>query len=132
MMAMQLAATGIRKERDASVRYEVHREREDGANGAARPPIVEEHLGLDRARIAALSDALDGPTPTGDRFTGLVRIVQVFYSSGIRRTSEVVDEVDERVASRLLNEVRWPRACELAVPLDRLQADADALKPYAH
>lgn len=104
MSILSAAVTGLRKDRDTTVRYEVHRER--GRDGGARPPAVEEFYGLDRARIAALGYALDGPTYAGDLFTGEVRVVQVLYSSGVRCRTELIDVVDERVASRLLNEVR--------------------------
>lgn len=129
MKNLSAAVTGIRKDRDVTVRYEVHRMRDPGQKGAARPPLVEEFYGLDRARLAALGYGLEGPTGIGDRFTGLINVVQVFYTSGIRCRSEIVDEVDERVASRLLNEVRFPRASELAVRVAHLQAEVDALIP---
>jgi hypothetical protein len=133
---MRSVCTGIRKEKDRTVRYEVHREREDTCEGrqtVPRPPIVEEFLGLDRARIAALGYALDGPAQDGN-LTGVVRIVLKLYSHGHgdRRLDrqELIDVIDERVACRLLNEVRLPRAEELAVSKDQLQADVDALMPY--
>lgn len=129
MDILSAAATGQRKERDSTVRYEVHREREPGAGGMHRKPIVEEFYGLDRARIAALGYALDGPIPIGHRFSGVVRIVQVIYVSGVRCRTELIDVVDERVASRLLNEVKWPHADEMAVPVERLQSSVDALIP---
>ena len=123
------AGTGPRAERDTSVRYEVHREREPGQRGAPRPPVVEEFYGLDRARIAALSYALDGSTIAGDRFTGTVRVFQVFSGGGRARAPSLVDVIDERVASRLLNEVRLPRADSLMVPVSSLQSAIDALHP---
>ncbi|MGJ0237729.1 hypothetical protein ACQEPB_04295 [Novosphingobium fluoreni] len=123
MNPLAAATSGIKKDRDTTVRYEVHRMREAGPKGVARAPLVEEFLGLDRARLAAFAHALDGPTPSGDRFTGLIRIVQALYTSGVRCRSEVVDEVDERVASRLLNEVRLPKAGQLAVTIAQLQGE---------
>lgn len=127
MKALALVASGRRKERDTTVRYEVHRERESGRAGVAREPLVEEFLGLDRARIAALGHALDGATATGDRFTGLVRIFQAICPSGREPKRSLIDVIDERVASRLLNEARLPRAGDLAVSLDQIQAEVDAL-----
>lgn len=129
MSILAAAATGLAKGRETSVRYEVHREREDGQRGIPRPPTVEEFLGLDRARLAALSHALNGPTVTGDRFTGTVRIFQVLYRGERPMPPTLIDEVDERVASRLLNEVRLPRANDLSVSAARLQAEVDALIP---
>jgi len=129
MKALSAAATGLKKDRDSTVRYEVHRMRESGENGIARQPLVEEFYGLDRARLAAFGHALDGPTPSGDRFTGTICIVQVIYVSGIRCRSQVIDEIDERVASRLLNEIRLPKAAQLAVTLESLQVEVDALIP---
>lgn len=124
------AVTSLRKDRETSVRYEVRRLREDGSNGAARPPIVEEFLALDRARLAALSHALDGPTVTGDRFTGTVLVYQVLRGGGGPARPTLIDVIDERVAFRLLNETRLPRADQLAVSIDRLQARIDGLNPY--
>jgi len=129
MNPLSAAATGLRKDRETTVLYEVHREREDGKRGAPRPPIVEEFHGLDRARLAALSHALDGPTTTGDRFTGSIRIFLVLYHGERPSAPKLIDEIDERVASRLLNEVRLPRACELAVSVGQLQSEVDALLP---
>lgn len=129
MNPLTAAVTGIRKDRDTTVRYEVHRMRESGENGIARQSVVEGFYGLDRARLAALGYALDGPTPNGDRFTGTIHVVQVIYVSGARCKSQVVDEVDERVASRLLNEVRLPNAAQLAISVERLQAEVDGLIP---
>jgi hypothetical protein len=129
MRALSAVATGIIKDRDTTVRYEVHRMRETGQERVARPPLVEEFYGLDRARLAALGHALDGPTPSGNRFTGVIHVVQVMYVSNVRCRSKVIDEIDERVASRLLNEVRLPKAGQLAVPVERLQAELDALIP---
>lgn len=130
MDKLSAAAAGLRNDRETSVRYEVHRDRESGAKGVPRPPIVEEFLALDRARLAALSHALDGSTVTGDRFTGTVRIFQVLYSYGKPSKPTLIDELDERVAFRLLNETRLPRPGQLAVSVDRLQAQIDGLNPY--
>lgn len=129
MSILSAAATGLRRDRETTVRYEVHREREDGQGGAERPPAVEEFLGLDRARLAALSHALDGPTATGDRFTGAVQIFQVLYHCERPSSPKLIDEIDERVASRLLNEVRLPKARDLAVSVGQLQSEVDALLP---
>lgn len=127
MNALSLAAAGQRKERGVAVRYEVHRERESGKGGSERGPLVEEFYGLDRARIAALGYALDGPTGTGDRFTGTVRVLQSLRHDDSPARLTLVDVIDERVASRLLNEARLPRADQLAVSIERLQAEVDAL-----
>jgi hypothetical protein len=127
MNPLSSVATGIRKERDTHVRYEVHREREPGQMGVERPPITEEFYGLDRARIAALGYALDGPTSTGDRLTGVVRIEMVLSNPrGVARRT-LIDVIDERVAWRVLNEVQLPRADQLAVSLEQLQAEFRAL-----
>jgi hypothetical protein len=130
MNPLSAADAGLRKDRETSVRYEVRRLREDGANGATRSPIVEEFLALDRARLAALSHALDGPTVTGDRFTGTMLVFQVLRGAGGPAKPTLIDVIDERVAFRLLNETRLPRADQLAVSLDRLQAQIDGLNPY--
>jgi hypothetical protein len=128
MKSLSIASTGIKKERDTTVRYEVNRMRAPGQNGIPRAPLVEEFYGLDRARIAALAHALDGASAAGDRFTGVVQIAQVFYSAGVRCSSAVIDELDERVASRLLNEVRLPKAGQLTVSVEQLQREVDALR----
>lgn len=125
MDALKIAGTGERKSKDTTVRYEVHRMREHRGETAA-----EEFNGLDRARLAALGYALDGPTTMGQCYSGLVQIRQVFYLSGVMCRTELIDEVDERVALRLLNEVTLPRADQLAVPLSRIQAEVNALRPY--
>ncbi len=109
--------------------YEVRRNREPGEMGVVRPPIVETHLGLDRARIAALGYALDGPTAASDRFTGRVQVRRVFMVGSIRVSEATVDLFDERVAFRLLNELVLPRADALSVSLDRLQVEVDRLLP---
>lgn len=129
MDLLAVVATGEKKPKVATVRFETHRMRESGAAGVERPPLVEEFLGLDRARLAALGYALDGPTSIGDRFTGEIRIVQVVRHLGAVRRREVVDEIDERVATRLLNEVRIPRAGDLSVSIDQLQGEVDTLMP---
>lgn len=124
---MRSVCTGHRKERDTTARYEVHREREPSGKGATRPPIVEEFHGLDRARIAALGYALDGPTTTGHRFTGVIRIFMVLYVGTKRGAPTLIDVIDERVACRVLNETRLPQADQLAVSLRQLQAEVDQL-----
>lgn len=129
MNLLKSAMTGEKKSKDTTVRYEVHRMREAGAGGVERPPIVEEFYGLDRARLAALSYALDGPTASVERFTGVLQVVQVMSHSGVARRHDLIDVIDERVAVRLLNEVRMPHASELSVSIDQLQADVDALIP---
>jgi len=129
MKTLSAAATGIIKDRETTVRYEVHRMSEPGTIGSARAPIIEEFYGLDRARLAALGYALDGPKPNRERVSGNVRIFQIFYFSGKPGQPELIDEIDERVAFRLLNEIRLPRANQLAVTIDQLQSQIDMLSP---
>jgi hypothetical protein len=130
------ARSGLKLEADCHARYEVHREREGSQLGVPRPPLTEEFYGLDRARIAALGYALDGRSQEGS-LTGTVRIVCKIYrwfgkDKCERRMiyEDLIDVIDERVAARLLNEIRIPRADELAVSMEQLQRDVDALRPY--
>ena len=113
--------------REQRTEYEVLRAREPGQKGVKRCPVVETFAGLDRARLAALRYALDGPTSTGDRLTGRVEIHRVFYVAGKRVGKSLVDVLDERVAFRLLNEVDLPHADSMAVPVERLQEEANRL-----
>lgn len=129
MNLLNSAMTGEKKSKDTTVRYEVHRMRETGAGGVERPPVIEEFYGLDRARLAALGYALDGPAASVERFTGVLQVVQVMSHSGTVRRHDLIDVIDERVAARLLNEVRIPHASETSVSIDQLQADVDALIP---
>jgi hypothetical protein len=129
MKSLAAASTGYIKDRDTTVRYEVHRMREPGQQGVTRPALVEEFYGLDRARLAALAYALDGATVTGDRFTGRVSIVQVLNRGNVCCRTMPIDELDERVAFRLLNEVALPKADDLAFTVEQLQADIDGLRP---
>ena len=110
--------------REQRTAYEVHRARELGPNQVARPPRVEEFAGLDRARLAALGYALDGPTSTGDRFTGRVEVHRLFSVSEKVVSRSVIDVLDERVAFRLLNELALPHADSMSVPVERLQEEA--------
>lgn len=114
---------------DYAVRHEVHRQRgvTNQANTALKKPLVEHFNGLDRARLAAFGWALDGPTVTGELFTGIVEIYEVAYVSGQVVRRELVDRVDERVAHRLLNELRLPKAEDMAFSLARLEAQVDRL-----
>ncbi len=114
------ASTGMDQHRTV---YEVHRERE----GFGKPPIIETHMGLDRARIAALAYALDGPVATGDRLSGTVTIHCNFCINDRVVRSEVVDVIDERVAFRVLNELRLPKADQLGVSVEQLQKEANGL-----
>lgn len=116
-----------RSDKGPVARYEVHRQREPATRGVQRPPVVEEFQALDRARLSALGYALDGPTSSSERFTGTVSVVQVLWSGDRRATSDLIDVIDERVAFRLLNEVRLPRPQELTVSLDSIQSEIDAL-----
>ncbi len=125
---MDTSSAATSAQRDLLLRFEVRRAREPGVRGAERPPTVEEFLGLDRARLAALGYALDGPTHTGERYTGELSIVLVAYVAGARVTEEEVDRLDERVAFRVLNELRLPRCDEMSVGMDRIQAEAEALR----
>lgn len=107
--------------------YELHRHRV--APGSL--PVIEEFMGLDRARLAALGYALDGPTSTGQRFSDVISIMEVFYVNVRRLRTTPVDVIDERVAFRLLNKLKLPKAGDLSVSVDRLQLQADALAPFA-
>lgn len=111
-----------------SVRYEIHRLRETGRSGQPMQSIVEVFRGLDRARLAALGYALDGPTATGDRLTGVIQIVRVVQGQS-REARNLIDVIDERVATRLLNEVRLPHADRMTVSVAELQRGVDDLTP---
>lgn len=117
----------ISRNREQRTTYEVQRDREPGDRGIARAPIIEVFSGLDRARIAALGYALDGPTASGDRFTGRVEIHKAFHVGSERLSRTLVDVLDERVAFRLLNELALPRADSMAVPIERQQEEANRL-----
>ena len=111
-----------------TVRYEVHRMRETGRSNQPLQSVVEVFRGLDRARLAALGYALDGPTSTGDRFTGVIEIIRVLRSP-TREAKNLVDVIDERVATRLLNEIQLPRADRMSVSVADLQRGVDDLTP---
>jgi hypothetical protein len=115
------------RNREQRTYHEVRRLKESGPKGVARAPLVEEHGGLDRARLAALGYALDGPTTTGEQFTGTVEVHRLVSLGGRVLMSELVDVIDERVAFRLLNELSLPRADCMAVPVERLQEEANRL-----
>lgn len=108
--------------------YELHRHRLT----PGKAPKVEEYMGLDRARLAAFGYALDGSTSTGEQYTGVVSIMEVFYVNLRRLRDTVIDVIDERVAFRLLNELKLPRADQLSVSVDRLQVQANRLLPFAN
>lgn len=114
-------------ERERSVRYEVRREREI-TRGFAGTPTIEEYLSLDRARLAALGYALNGPTYTGDHFTGRITVHRVISVSGKVCHSELIDVLDERVAFRVLNEIRLPRADKMATSVEQLQREIKCLE----
>lgn len=105
--------------------YEVRRLRKSGE------PTIEEHLALDRARLAALSYALDGDwaenRSSGKALTGIVEVHRVFYHGGKWLRSTLVDELDERVAFRLLNEVELPRAGQLSLTVEQFQGPISTL-----
>jgi hypothetical protein len=127
-MSEASAASGHRSERDHCTYYEVHRACEPGKRGVARAPVVEEYLGLDRARLAALGYALDGPTATGSCFTGTVTIHRILALGQKKFRTDLVDCIDERVAFRLLNEMVFPNATQLKVPVEALQAESERLE----
>ena len=122
-----MKADFVNPTREQRTTYEVIRAREPGEGGKERSPAVEEFAGLDRARLAALGYALDGPTSTGERFTGRVEVHRLFLVSGNVVSRSVVDVLDERVAFRLLNELALPRADALSVSVERLQEEANRL-----
>lgn len=78
------------------------RERRDG-----EPHDVEEHLGLDFARVAALGYALAGRKGP---YTSRVRIRQVWLLDSKRGPEREIDDIDERVASIFLYGVTLPKA----------------------
>lgn len=107
--------------------HEVHRHRMPGRNGIQRPPTVEAFGGLDRARLAALGYALDGPTTSGESHTGRVEVIRAIYRGTTRMHQTTVDVIDERVAFRVLNELDLPNADRLAVSMEHLQEEANRL-----
>ena len=113
--------------REQRTEYEVVRARAPGPKGVERSPVVETFAGLDRARIAALGYALDGPASTGECFTGRVKIHRVDYVGGKSVNKSLVDVLDERVAFRVLNELALPCADALSVSVERLQEEANRL-----
>ena len=114
-------------DRKFAVRYEVHRLRAKARPGVARPPIVEQFLGLDRARLSALTHALDGSTHDGDRFNGIVQVFEVFHLADREIKRTLLDVLDERVSFRILNETRLPRADQLSIDVDAFQTELDLL-----
>src|SRR6476646_6670240 len=84
-----------------SARFEVIRERGDG-----KPDDIELHLGLDFARVAALSYALAGRKGP---YTSRVRIRQIWMLDGVRGPECDLDDIDERVASIFLYDVKLPK-----------------------
>ena len=114
--------------KDHRTRYEVRRLRAPGKKGVSRPPVVEQHHGLDRARLAALGYGLDGPTTEGDVFTGTVEVHRIQSLGTLVLRSELVDVIDERVAFRLMNRPTLPRPSDLSVSVERLQSEANALE----
>jgi len=115
------------EERKFAVRYEVHRMRANGRLGVAQPPVVECFLGLDRARLSALAHALEGATHSGERFTGIVQVFEVYYRASRETKRTLLDVLDERVAFRILNETRLPRADQLSIDVEAFQSDLDLL-----
>ena len=119
--------TNFNQNRERRTSYEVRRYRESGEKGRGRAPTIEVFLGLDRARIVALGYALDGPTSTGERFTGRVEVHRVIEVGNKKIRSTLIDILDERVAFRVLNELELPRADALSVSVERLQEEANRL-----
>lgn len=107
--------------------FEVQRERSHGSGGASRNPVVEEFGGLDRARLAALANALDGPTYSGNSFTGRILVIGRRFLGNREVESTLIDDLDERVAFRVLNGLRLPRSGDMAVSKKRLQTELDGL-----
>lgn len=56
----------------------------------------------------------------------MVEVVRVTIVGGRRAVVETVDVLDERVAFRVLNGLRLPRAEQMAVSMEQMQAEADA------
>lgn len=107
--------------------YQVQRERSAGQGDAIRKPTLEEHACLDRARLSPLNHALDGPTATGNMFTGVVSVMRRTYVGERMVANELVDVIDQRVAFRNLYELELPRASELEVAVQQLRAETDQL-----
>lgn len=129
MIRSTSAPSGLRGAPDCRTRYEVHREHQKGTQSGVAGTDREEFLGLDRARIAALSYALDGPIQEG-RYTGKVSIRRLMYIGDRKVNAELVDVFDERVAHRLLNELEFPKADQFQRSIDSLQGDVDALGAF--
>lgn len=123
----RMKAETLCRNREQRTIYEVHRYRDDGAKSLTRAPAIEEFMGLDRARLAALAYALDGPVSMADPFTGRVEVHRVLYVGGRRINTALIDVLDERVAFRVLNELVLPHADDLSVPIERLQAETNRL-----
>ncbi|WP_100259717.1 hypothetical protein [Qipengyuania seohaensis] len=120
------APSDLRGAPDCRTRYEVHREHQKGTQIGVAGTEVEEFFGLDRARIAALTYALDGPQQER-RLTGNVSIRRLMYIGQRKVKDELVDVLDERVAHRLLNELTFPRSDQMGRSVDSLQGDVNAL-----
>lgn len=127
MAASASKATMTRSDRGPVARYGLRRQREPAARGVQRSPVVEEFQALDRAPLSALGYAFDGPTSSGERFTGSVSVIQVLWCGDRRARTDLIDLIDEPIAFRLLNEVRLPRPQDLTVSLDSIQSEIDAL-----
>lgn len=63
----------------------------------------------------------------GAYLTGRVEVHRVTRIGDQTVRSELVDDLDERVAFRVLNELSLPRADALSVPVELLQAEANRL-----
>ena len=115
-------------QRDRTTHYEVRRLRLDARRGVKRDPYVETFHGLDRARLAALGYALDGPESPDKSSNGTIEIWRIRCYFGEVIGEDLVDVVDERVAFRFLNDIDLPRAEKLTVPIERLQEEVNRLE----
>lgn len=117
--------TGQRYQRSV---YEVRRQRCVAKGGKPRETYVENFLGLDRARLAAFTHALDGADGPDKTVTGIVEIFRVDLVGDRVVKEELIDVIDERVAFRLLNDIELPRPNQLSVAIERLQEEVNRLE----
>ena len=87
---------------NVTVRYLVVRKVEGNRSTVVEP---EAFIGLDRARLAAFSHALDGSIQK-QGLTGRVTLERIQYASGKGIGRALVDPIDERLAFRVLNDMR--------------------------
>ena len=110
--------------------FQVVRERAAGDRGKPREPLVEEFGGLDRARLAALGYALDSFSVKGDCFTGIVRVRRQLLYGDRLLAEEEIDVIDERVAFRVLHEMRLPTPKQLSVAAERFVEEESRLDRF--